>query len=193
MLLALIPTYGLWLVFASVTITCLAVPFPSSMLVMTAGGFAAAGDFTYGNVVLFAFVGFALGDQLAFFIARRTGVPLITNLKSRAKLGPMVERAEVLMERHDAAAVILTRTFLSPLGPYVAFLSGALKAPWLRFSVASVIGAAVWCAGYTALGYVFTSQISELADLIGSAVGIVIAASIMVAILVWVIANYRHS
>jgi membrane protein DedA with SNARE-associated domain len=163
------------------------------MLVMTAGGFAAAGDFTYANVVLYAFVGFVLGDQVAFLIARRAGVPLITRFKARPKLGLLIARAETLMERHDAAAVILTRTFLSPLGPYVAFLSGALKAPWVRFSLASAIGAALWCASYAALGYVFTSQISQLAELISSAVGIVIAASIMVAIMIWVIANYRQS
>ena len=42
-LLALVPQYGLWLLAATTFCSCLALPFPASILMMTAGGFVAAG------------------------------------------------------------------------------------------------------------------------------------------------------
>ncbi|NBT33764.1 MAG: DedA family protein, partial [Rhodobacteraceae bacterium] len=50
-LLALVPTYGVWLIFGSVLLSCFALPIPSSILVMTAGGFAASGDLVLWQVV----------------------------------------------------------------------------------------------------------------------------------------------
>ena len=42
--LALVPDYGIFLVFGVVLLACLAVPLPASVLVLTSGSFAAAGD-----------------------------------------------------------------------------------------------------------------------------------------------------
>ena len=43
-LLALVPQYGLLLLAATTFLSCLALPLPASILMLTAGGFAAAGD-----------------------------------------------------------------------------------------------------------------------------------------------------
>ena len=43
-LLALVPQYGLWLLAATTFFSCLALPFPASIMMLTAGGFVAAGD-----------------------------------------------------------------------------------------------------------------------------------------------------
>ncbi len=192
-LLALVPTYGLWLIFGSVALSCLALPLPSSMLVMAAGGFAAAGDFTYWSLVLAAYAGFVLGDQFAFLLARNAGAPLIDRLKTRAKAAKAITKAEDLTNRYGAFAVFITRSILSPIGPYVNFVSGALKAPWVPFSIASVTGALPWCFGYSGLGYAFSGNISELASMIESSVGIVVTGAILIAIAIWLIGSYRKA
>lgn len=192
-LLAFVPTYGLWLIFVCVALSCLAVPIPSSMLVMAAGGFSAAGDFAYWNLVLFSFSGFLLGDQLAYLLARRAGAPLITRFQAKPRFGKVIDKAQRLLEQYGAFAVILTRTIFGPIGPYVAYVSGALKTPWMRFAPASAIGAFLWCVGYSALGYVFTGQIEELAQLISSSVGIVVAGTSTLMLAGWLIGNYLRA
>ena len=52
--LALVPNYGVFLVFGVVLLACLAVPLPASVLVLTAGSFAAAGDISLLTVFVAA-------------------------------------------------------------------------------------------------------------------------------------------
>jgi membrane-associated protein len=60
-LFALVPTYGPYLILACVFLSCLAVPLPSSLLVLASGGFAASGDLEVWAVGLAAFSGFTAG------------------------------------------------------------------------------------------------------------------------------------
>ncbi len=59
-LLALVPTYGVWLILLALPLSCLALPVPSSILVMTAGGFAVKAELGH--------VGIHIGR------ARKTGI-----------------------------------------------------------------------------------------------------------------------
>ena len=48
--LALVPSYGLLLVALGTFFSCLALPVPSSLIMLSAGGFAAAGDLVLWQV-----------------------------------------------------------------------------------------------------------------------------------------------
>lgn len=191
-LLALVPTYGVWLIAICVALSCLALPIPSSMLVMAAGGFAAAGDFSYWQLVGFAFIGFLCGDQVAFFLARTGGAPLLNRVKSKPAAAKILTRAEDLIARRGVFAVILSRTFLSPIGPYVAYLSGALHLGWAKFTTAAAFGAALWCLGYSWLGFTFANRIDEIAALISDSVGVIFAAGFVIGIIAWLRRSYRR-
>ncbi|SMY06525.1 DedA family protein [Flavimaricola marinus] len=188
-LLALLPIYGPGLILMSVLLSCLAVPIPSSMLVMVAGGFAASGDLLYWQVFAAAFVGFVIGDQGAFHIARRGGPPLIDKLKLRPRIGPLVGRAEAFVDRRGGSAVFLSRTVASPLGPYVGYLSGALGFKWLAFTVSAVFGALIWSAGYSYVGFQFGSQIDEISALMSNMFGVIVAGAVAIGSGWWL----RHS
>ena len=183
-LLALVPTYGSWLVLLALLLSCLALPVPSSILVMTAGGFAASGDLVLWQVQAMALTGFVVGDQVAYALARSGGRPLITRLRRRPGVDRLFDRAVALLDRHGLLAVFLSRTVFSPLGPYLGYLSGFLGLSWSSFTLAAVVGAICWCAGYSLLGYVFATQIAELASLIGNAIGLLIG-GLLVAAAVW--------
>ena len=174
-LLALVPTYGIWLILLSLILSCLALPVPSSILVMAAGAFAAAGDLLLWQVQLAAFTGFIVGDQIAYFAARYGGSPFIGLLKSKRKLAEPVAKAERLLARYGALSVFLSRTVLSPLGAYIGYLSGALRLRWSRFTAAAIAGAICWCAGYSLLGYFFAARIAQLAEIIGNVIGFTLA------------------
>ena len=193
LLLGLIPTYGVWLILVSVTLSCLALPVPSSIMVMVAGGFAAAGDFALWQLVLFAYAGFILGDQIAFWLARRAGESLMARLKSRPKTAAVLGRAEALVARHGLLAVFLSRTIFSPLGPYVGYVSGAFGMGWAPFTMTAIVGALCWCLCYAWLGYTFADQITQIAALISASVGIVIAGAVALGGLALLVRNYRRA
>lgn len=63
--LALVPSYGLLLLALGAFFSCLALPVPSSLIMLSAGGFAAAGDLVLGQVGATALIGAIAGDQMA--------------------------------------------------------------------------------------------------------------------------------
>ena len=70
---ALVADYGVPIVFVVTFLSCLALPVPSSILMLTSGGFAATGDLTLSTVLAAAFIGAVLGDNAGYWIARASG------------------------------------------------------------------------------------------------------------------------
>jgi membrane-associated protein len=190
-LLVLLPLYGPWLILGSVLLSCLALPVPSSMLVMVAGGFAASGDLVLWQVALAAFAGFVLGDQAAFQMARAGGPPLLARLRARGRIGPVIDKAEGLLDRHGLRAVLISRTVASPLGPYVGYLSGALGLRWAGFTATAMLGAAIWSGAYAGLGYGFADRISDIGGLMTNVFGVIVAVALLVTTGWWMRRSWR--
>ncbi len=164
-LVALIPDYGLALIFLATLLSCLALPVPSSLMMLAGGAFAAGGDLALGQVALAAYAGALIGDQLGFAIGRwgqRHVEALLTRHPRRAAL---IERARGFSRRWGGPGVYFSRWLVSPLGPYVNFLTGAARMSWARFSLWDAAGEATWVALYVGLGYLFAGQIEAVADL----------------------------
>lgn len=184
-LLELVPLYGLYLIGGVVALSCLAIPLPSSMLVMASGGFAAAGDLVLWQVIAVAFAGFVIGDQAAFYLARWRGRPLLERIRRRPRRAAMLERAEELVARWGGTAVFVARTVLSPLAPWTSYVGGAAGLRWASFTLAALAGAAFWATAYATLGYQFADKISDIAALIVDWAGIILAAAVAVITGVW--------
>lgn len=162
---ALLPDYGAGLIAGMVFLSCLAIPLPSSMVVLLAGGLAAAGDFSLAQVAVGAFLGFIVGDQVAFQIGRRGGQPLLAKLKGRPARAALITKAESALRKRGSLAVILSRTLLSPLAPWVAYAAAASGLDWRHFTIPAVIGATIWTTFYAGGGYMFADNIALLAGL----------------------------
>jgi len=72
-LFTLVAQYGLWVIGASAFLSCLALPIPTSFVMLAAGAFAAAGDFVLWQVVAVAWGAAVLGDQTGYQLGRRLG------------------------------------------------------------------------------------------------------------------------
>lgn len=179
-ILALVPGYGLYLLFGVVFVACLAVPLPASLLVLTAGSFAASGQMSLINVFLVSFAAFVLGDQVAYSLARRIGPPLFGWLRKSPRVGPVLDRSEDLLQRKGALAVFLSHTIFSPTCAYISYLSGAGGLAWRAFSWSAVPGAFVWTLAYVGLGYVFASQLDVAAQALSNFFGIIMAGAVAI-------------
>ncbi len=191
LILGLIPDYGLFLLFAVVSLACLAIPLPSSMLVLASGAFAAAGDLTLWQVVLVAFVAFVVGDQIAFRLAAKVGPKLLDWIRGKPRLVPVLDKSETLLTEKGQTAVLLSHTILSPTCPYISYLCGAGGMKWAAFTSVATVGAAIWAVAYVGLGFVFATQISQVATILSNFFGIVIAACASLACLIWLRKKWR--
>lgn len=166
--LALIPQYGLYIIFAVVMLACIGIPLPSSILVLTSGSLAAAGDLIIWQVLIVTFFAFVMGDQIAFNSARYLGPSLLDRLRKYSRVSQAIDKSESLLDKYGLVAVLLSRTLISPTGPYVGYVGGAVQMKWLSFSAVAASGAALWSIAYAMLGYMFAGELPQLSDLVAS-------------------------
>ncbi len=190
-LLDLIPHYGLFLLFVTGFLACLAIPIPSSMLVLAAGSFVATGDLVLWQVFAVAFVSYVLGDQTAFGIARWAGAPFLAWLAKSPRMEPLISKSQDLIQRRGQSAVVISHTILSPSCPYVSYLSGAGGMNWARFSVAAITGAFIWSCFYVGLGFIFATQLTLVAGILSNFFGVMMAGTTIVLCLVWLHGKWK--
>lgn len=181
-LLALVPEYGALLLGLATYLSCLAVPLPSSLLMLAAGAFIASGDLAPAPVALAALGGAVAGDQTGYALGRWIGAPLRARLTRRPATAHLVAQAEFRLHAAATPAVFFTRWLFSALGPYVNLLAGAARLPHARFTFAAAGGEAVWVTAYTGAGYTFADQIEALAQA-ASALGGALAAGLVALLL----------
>ena len=184
-LLALVPQYGLWLLAATTFLSCLALPFPASILMLTAGGFAAAGDLVLWQAFLAAAAGGIAGDQSGYWAGRGLGTPALARLRRDPARDRMLARADALMQRRGIMAIFLSRWLVSPLGPWVNLIAGSTSYAWVRFTLAGVAGEAVWAGLYVGAGYGFGGNVEAASDMLGSVLGLVGALGAVLALGYW--------
>lgn len=176
--LALVPDYGLLLVFSVVFLACLAIPLPASMLVLAAGSFAAAGDLVLWQVLAATFIGFVGGDHTAFAIARLVGPRLLSRFEASPRTAPTLARSNAMLESRGRMAIFLSHTIFSPTCAYVTYLSGVGGLGWSRFSGVAIAGSLLWSVAYVSLGYVFADQLEEVALLLSDFFAVVLAGAV---------------
>lgn len=193
-LLLNLTTYGYSLLFLTTFLSCLALPVPASLAMMTAGAFAASGDLILWATAGSALGGAVLGDQTGFILARMGSgrlSPYMLRHRGRAKL---ISRAKRLTERYGGPGIFLSRWLVSPLGPYANFVSGATHYEWHRFTLWGVSGELVWVVIYTSLGYIFAANIDLVAQIAADTSGLIAASAITVGIGLYLIhAMHRHA
>lgn len=172
-LFALVTDWGAAALALATFLSCLAIPVPTSLMMLAAGAFVATGDLGAIAVLASAFAGAVLGDQAGYALGRRGGSALRARLGQSPARARLLAAAEDRVARHGVAAVFLSRWLFSPLGPYVNLLAGGAGMAWTAFSLPAAAGEVVWVALYVGLGYVFVSQVDAIAGIAGNLVGLV--------------------
>ena len=161
--------YGLYAVFALMLVDAV---FPAaSELVMVYGGALAAGAFADQDVVLFGrtieeglpaylaialagTIGYTIGSVIGWAIGLYGGRPYLERHGRWLHLDAgKLDRAERWFERWEDWAVFLGR--LTPVvRSFVSVPAGVLEARFVRYTLLTLAGSAIWCFGFAGAGYV---------------------------------------
>lgn len=186
-ILAAVPTYGPWLVALVTFLSCLALPLPASILMLTAGGFAAAGDLALWQVTAGALAGAVAGDQIGYWAARAGGAALLDRASGNPARAALIEKARGFVAAKGILAVFLTRWLLAPLGPYANLVTGATRFHWATFTTAGIAGEAVWVGVYTGAGYAFGGNLEAATQFAGSLLGFLAAGAVALGLGLWLL------
>jgi len=189
--LALVVDYGVPIVFCVTFLSCLALPLPSSLLMLAAGGFAATGDLSLVAVVLAAFCGAILGDNSGYWIARRLGTRVENWLSAEPKRAKLRDKCVSILDNRGGPAVFLTCWLFAPLGPSMNYVCGMSKFHWPRFVVWGMAGEVVWVSLYVGLGFTFADSVSSLSSVLSNASGFVTAFAVVIGLGWWLLRAVR--
>ena len=184
--LALVGSYGTWAVFISAFLSCLLVPIPTSLMMLTAGALAAAGDISIPPLLAATFAGAVLGDQAGYMVGRFGGAPVIERLERAPSRRAVVARARILVDERGGIGVFFSTWALAPLGPYVNIVAGATGLKWRRFTLWDILGEAIWVNLYIWLGYAFSGSVATVAEILGDVVGLVVAVVVALLAALWI-------
>lgn len=144
MISAFVATYGYVAVFVGTLL--------EGETVLLAAGFAAhRGLLDWRLVVAIAGFGATLGDQAAFLLGRWRGPAIIARFDFLSRHAP---RVHALMERRPALLIVAMR-FLYGMRLAGPIVMGSSRVPLWRFSLLNMLGAAIWAALVTAVGFYF--------------------------------------
>jgi membrane protein DedA with SNARE-associated domain len=184
-LTSLIATYGYWAVLLVVAIESMGVPVPGEATLLAASVYAGATQrLQLALVIGAAAAGAILGDNLGYLLGRFGGSRLLQRYGKYVRLDDRRLRlGRYLFQRHGGKVVFYGR-FVAVLRAWAAFLAGAHRMPWRRFSVFNAAGGMVWATLMGLAGYAFGSTVLGLGGVIAaisSALALaVVAASLIV-------------
>ncbi len=165
-LMQLIADYGLVVLSASIVLACLAVPLPSSVLLVLSGAFVGSGDFDLISVLIVAYLSAAIGDQMAYFLGARGGDALETRLAKSPKYSKSIRRAKAFSAKWGGIGVFLSRWLVAPIGPWINYASGMSDYHWRGFTLWALLGEVIWVGAYVSLGILFSANAESIAGLV---------------------------
>ncbi len=179
-----VTSHGYLLVFVTVTLELVGIPFPAETILVTAGAAASTGKLNLAAVMLVAAVAAVLGATFGYWIGRIGGRRLLDRLVARGwPKQQHVLRVERFIERHGGKSLVGAR-FLPFVRVFAPWMAGAAHMPLRRFAVWNLAGGVIWVVLVSGAGFVFGKSVIAVADTLGlwAVAGVVALAGIA---LVW--------
>jgi len=193
----LLGRWGYWIVFFGVMVENAGVPFPGETILLAAGFFASRGHLSAAIVAGVAAAGAMLGDNLGYWIGRRLGRSVLIKYGKYVWLTEKrFSEMERFFERHGAKTVAVAR-FITGFRVFTALFAGASHMAWSRFLPFNAIGAIVWAAVITLIGYFFGHSWSLMERSVKGG-GLILAAAVVIGWIVfrvtrkWLGAGHEH-
>src|SRR5947209_20618024 len=154
--------FGYLAVVGLVLIEDFGLPVPGETVLILGAVYAGTGRLNIALVALLGFVGAMLGDNIGFAIGHFGGRPLVERYGRYIFLTPeRLDRATRFFARHGGKIIVVAR-FVEGLRQANGIIAGTTGMHWRRFLIFNAIGAALWVAVWTSVGYFSGSHIDSI-------------------------------
>jgi membrane protein DedA with SNARE-associated domain len=145
--------YGYGLVFATILLEDFGLPAPGETILISAALIAAKGKLSIFLLLLAAWLGAVLGDNIGYAIGRFGGRALVLRIGRYVLVNEKrLSRAEGFFRRHGPIVVVIAR-FIEILRQLNGIAAGILNMPWRKFLLFNAIGALLWVGFWGTLFY----------------------------------------
>lgn len=177
--------FGYLAVIGLVFIEDFGIPVPGETVLVLGAVYAGTGRLNVLLVGLLGFCGAVLGDNVGFAIGHFGGRQLAERFGRYVFLTPeRLDKATGFFDRHGGKVIVIAR-FVEGLRQANGIIAGTTGMHWRRFLLFNAIGAALWVAAWTSVGYFSGSHINTIYDdatrydtYLAAAVGVLVLAFI---------------
>ena len=160
----LLDSYGYLAVGGLLFVEDFGVPTPGETILIAAAVYAGAGQLNIVLVVVIGFLAALAGDNVGFAIGHFGGRALVLRFGRHVFLTEKrLDKAERFFTRHGGKVVTIAR-FVEGLRQANGIVAGLAKMPWRRFLVFNALGAALWVATWSAVGYLAGNNLTTIYD-----------------------------
>ena len=166
---------------------------PGDSLLVTAGLLASQPQFGLNVWLLGALLTVAsvLGNAVGYGIGRASGPRLFTREESLFFKPRYLRQAHAFYERHGGKTVIIAR-FMPIVRTFVPVVAGAAAMNYAKYTYYNVVGGVAWIWGLLLIGYFLGRYIPGIDEHIEKVIIVVVALSLMPALVAWVKAKRRQ-
>ncbi|HVN22211.1 MAG TPA: DedA family protein [Dongiaceae bacterium] len=157
--------YGYWAVGGALLLENAGIPVPGETILLLAS-FVASSEHSLQLpwIMVVGTIAATVGDNLGFALGHHGGRPLLARYQSLFRIRKStIERGEQLFARYGAPTIFFAR-FIFGMRIIAGPLAGVLRMPWMRFAVFNFLGAALWVAVISSLGYLFGRHWDKLQE-----------------------------
>lgn len=184
----LIEKTGYISVFILMTMESMVFPVPSEAVMPFAGFLIEQKTFTWWGVILVSTLGSIIGSLLSYYIGYFGGMPFVKRFGKYALLDVKeLEATEKFFRKRGELTIFICR-FIPVVRHLISIPAGTGKMNIVRFSIFTIIGAGLWNAFLTYVGYVLKSNWDEVMKY-SHIIDIVVVLSLLAIVGLYI---YRH-
>ncbi len=134
---------------------------PGDSLLFTAGILAGDHIFNFPLLVLLIAISAIVGDNVGYWFGKYLGHKLEGRKKSLFFRPEHLKSAELFYEKYGPRAIVIAR-FVPIARTFVPIVAGMARMNYHRFFVYNVLGALLWGAGLTSLGFLLGKRFPNI-------------------------------
>ena len=151
---------------------------PGDSLLITAGLFAARGDFDITTLTLTLILAAIAGDATGYWIGRRAGHALYSRPNSFFFRRNHLVKTHEFYEKHGGITIVIAR-FMPILRTFAPVVAGAADMTYRKFAIYNVAGGILWVASMTLTGYFLGRTVPDIDKHIHLVIAVVIFLSLL--------------
>jgi len=185
--------YGYVAVFLIILLEDFGIPVPGETALVAAGILAGTGHFNIVLILILAFLGAVIGDNIGYAIGHFGGRRLVLAYGKyvfiREKQIAAVER---FFEKHGNGVIVISR-FISGARQLNGIIAGIGRMHWLHFLTFNILGAALWVGAWGMAAYLLGKQSRNMLAAARHLEILVLAAVIVAAVAYGLYYHFRRS
>jgi membrane-associated protein len=183
-LIRIVGFYGIIAVVFAETGLLVGFFLPGDSLLITAGLFAARGDFTIASLIMALIPAAIVGNATGYYIGHRTGKALYQRPDSLLFRREHLQMTHDYYLRHGGKTIVLAQ-FIPILRTFAPVVAGVAEMGYRQFATYNVVGAILWVGSMTMAGYMLGSLVPNIESRIHYVVAGVIAVSLLPPAIAW--------